>query len=38
MCNDSVLYTRWRPSQYRIGSLGAGHRLGCGQLAQGQHP
>ena len=24
------LYTRWRPPQYLIASLGGGHRLGCG--------
>ena len=28
MYNNGVLYTRWRP-QYRVASLGGGHRLGC---------
>ena len=27
---DGVLYTRWRPPQWRIASLGGGHRLGYG--------
>ena len=27
---QGVIYTRWRPPQKRIASLGGGHRLGCG--------
>ena len=29
MYNDG-LYTRWRPPQERIASLGGGYHLGCG--------